>query len=453
MALSFPARATVATEALPLDVLPLILEHLSDRRDLCTCAQLSKAFHNAATPLLYRTLDVRVVTHDNSQRPTVVHPSATILKKPEYAKYVRYVRETDCRKALRLCVNLEGFTWSDDSAEGADEHGFVAYLEILRKLPLRELVIRTFYGLSDSVWATLQDFTGLNTVSIWCMEGKPRILQGWSERLGDSLTHLELGRCSGVPASILISVLSHLPLLRVLRLKGAPSAAILEILTFLPQLVTLDTEYFGNAAFSRYDDVPAASLRELTVRTSSVHLGGFQQLWTWIRRLTPRPSLESFTLNAFSTQGEALIPRGFILDMANTHRDTLRHFTADSTQMTLKDIECLCTVFPALETLSCSTIWTPVGAHYEEAVMKANHLRELRINLNNWMPSYNLSRSDPVGVEYAIRTSMLREGSALRLVALGCTVYEGRWVYRKGEDGTHKVEFDIVSNVVHDLWD
>ena len=90
-------------------------------------------------------------------------------------------------------MNLEGFTWSDDSAEGADEHSFVAYLEILRKLPLRELVIRTFYGLSDSVWATLQDFTGLNTVSIWCMEGKPRILQGWSERLGDSLTHLELG--------------------------------------------------------------------------------------------------------------------------------------------------------------------------------------------------------------------------------------------------------------------
>ena len=113
-----------------------------------------------------------------------------------------------------------------------------------------------------------------------------------------------------MPASILIAVLSHLPHLRALRLKGAPSSAILEILTFLPQLVTLDTEYFGNAAFSRYDDVPAASLRELTVRTSSVHLGGFQQLWTWIRRLTPRPSLESFTLNAFSTQGRGADPEG-----------------------------------------------------------------------------------------------------------------------------------------------
>ena len=168
-------------------------------------------------------------------------------------------------------------------------------------------------------------------------------------------------RCSGVPASILISVLSQLPQLRVLRLKGAPSSAILEILTFLPLLETLDTEYFGPAGFSRYDDVPAANLRELTVRTSSVHLQGPQQLWTWILRVVPRPSLVSFTLNAFSTQGEALVPRGFILDMAATHRDTLRHFTADSTQMTMKDLECLCTMFPMLETLSCSTLWTPEG--------------------------------------------------------------------------------------------
>ncbi len=170
-------------------------------------------------------------------------------------------------------------------------------------------------------------------------------------------------RCSGVPASILISVLSHLPLLRSLRLKGAPSSAILEILTFLPLLETLDTEYFGSAGlgFTRYDDVPAANLRELTVRTSSVHIQGPQQLWTWILRLAPRPSLTSFTLNAFSMQGEALVPRGFILDMASTHGKTLRHFTADSTQMTMKDLECLCSVFPMLETLSCSTIWSPEG--------------------------------------------------------------------------------------------
>ena len=97
------------------------------------------------------------------------------------------------REALSLCVNLEGFTWSDDTAEGADENEFMKFLDVLRELPLRELVIRTFHGMSDDVWTALHDFTGLHKVSIWCMEGKPRILQGWSEKLGASLTHLELG--------------------------------------------------------------------------------------------------------------------------------------------------------------------------------------------------------------------------------------------------------------------
>ena len=90
-------------------------------------------------------------------------------------------------------MNLVGFTWSDESSDIGDEGDFMEYLDILQTLPLRELIIRTFYGLSDSVWARLQDFTALHKVSIWCMEGKPRILQGWSEKLGASLTHLELG--------------------------------------------------------------------------------------------------------------------------------------------------------------------------------------------------------------------------------------------------------------------
>lgn len=90
-------------------------------------------------------------------------------------------------------MNLEGYSWSDDTAEGNNERDFAAYLDILSTLPVRELVIRTFYGLSDDVWERLQDFTRLRKVSIWCMEGKPRILQGWSEKLGASLTHLELG--------------------------------------------------------------------------------------------------------------------------------------------------------------------------------------------------------------------------------------------------------------------
>ena len=145
-------------------------------------------------------------------------------------------------------------------------------------------------------------------------------------------------------------------------MKGAPTSAIIEILAYLPKLVLLDTEYFGSGV-PRYVDVPVASLKELTVRTSSVDVQGPQQLWGWIRRLLPRPSLETFTLNAFSTQGDATMPRRFLLDLAQTHRDTLKHFIADSAQLTLEDVECLCTLFPALETLSCSIALcpTPVG--------------------------------------------------------------------------------------------
>lgn len=43
------------------------------------------------------------------------------------------------------------------------------------------------------MWAQLKQLTGFRKVSIWCMEGPPRVLQGWSDKLGETLTHLELG--------------------------------------------------------------------------------------------------------------------------------------------------------------------------------------------------------------------------------------------------------------------
>ncbi|KAI0944060.1 hypothetical protein AcV7_001980 [Taiwanofungus camphoratus] len=331
-------------ENIPVDILPLIFEHLVDRRDLHNCAQLSRSFNLAATPILYRTLDSRLLK-TRRERPVVLHPSRTLLQKPQYAKYVRRLRETSavaltmsglipgCYEALRMCNNLEHFSWSDDSAEATNnDQVLLEYLNILQDMNIKELVIRTYLGLSEEVWSKLIEFRGLRIVAIWTMEGQPRILQGWSERLGPSLTQLELG---------------------ALRLKGAPTSAILEILTYLPNLVFLDTEYFGSG-ITRYVDVPVASLRELTVRTSSVDVQGPQQLWTWIRQLLPRPSLESFTLNAFSTQGDAVMPRSFLLDLALTHKDTFKHFNVDSAQLTLEDVQLLCTKFPALEALSCS---------------------------------------------------------------------------------------------------
>lgn len=46
---------------IPIDILPLIFENLVDQRDLRVCAQLHSTFHDAATPILYRTLDSRII--------------------------------------------------------------------------------------------------------------------------------------------------------------------------------------------------------------------------------------------------------------------------------------------------------------------------------------------------------------------------------------------------------
>ena len=65
--------------------------------------------------------------------------------------------------------------------------------KVLRELPITELTIRSYVGLSEEAWSELIKITGLKKLSLWCMEGQPRVLQGWSERLGNTLTHLELG--------------------------------------------------------------------------------------------------------------------------------------------------------------------------------------------------------------------------------------------------------------------
>lgn len=182
-------------------------------------------------------------------------------------------------------------------------------------------------------------------------------------------------RCAGVPPTILITVLSQLPLLMDLRLKGAPANSIPTILSFLPNLQSLDTEYLLSGSGSYYsrprvylpstedddeDDTeakepPLPVLRHLTVRTSSMDNFGPHKLWRWIRELVPRPGLETFRLHAFTfNMGYTGIPRMFVLDLAVAHGDSLKHFIVGEASLTLKDIECLCSKFPKLETIVCS---------------------------------------------------------------------------------------------------
>ncbi|KAF9523841.1 hypothetical protein CPB83DRAFT_798739 [Crepidotus variabilis] len=453
---------------LPIDILSPILSHLDNRRDWHSCSLVNKIFNEISTPYLYMKLDSRIIS-----KGIVYHPSSTLLLRPHLAQYVHKVTETgavhrgypditrDTLTSLPLCTNLRSMTWIDDSP--ATDSTLLKFLDVVRKLPLRELTIRTHSDLGETVWSQLVTLTGLQKVSIWCMEGPPRVLQGWSEPLGTTLTHLELGRCAGVPPTILITVLSQLPLLQDLRLKGAPASAIATILSFLPNLRSLDTEYHstGNSSYRRavvsptptsgdgLQSLPLPVLRHLTLRTSSIDNLGPIRLWGWIQDIVPRAGLETFRLLAFSINGDSGIPRMFILDLASKHSASLKHFMVGDSYLTLMDIECLCSKFPMLETLVCSVANSDVPS-IVEAIATAKNLQTLKLQVRGHPMGFHhrqsFSRQDAADI-------MLRkENPKLRTVAIGRSQYTGRWVLKVGHNDKPKIHFEVTADVVDDTW-
>ncbi|KAJ7270095.1 hypothetical protein B0H12DRAFT_1310749 [Mycena haematopus] len=449
---------------LPLDLLRPILEQVTDRRDLSSCVLVNRNFNCAAIPLLYSVLDSRVVS--KSEKTVVYHPSTTLNKRPELAQYVRHVTETgavhrglthysniteDTLRALLLCTNLRSMTWIDDVKRftGSDKV-FLAFISAVRNHPLRSLTIRTHSDLGDEAWAQLATLTGLRKVSIWCLEGPPYLLgNGWASRLRSTLTHLELGRCAGVPNTLLLSVLSQLPLLQDIRLKGAPSNTIPKILTFLPNLRSLDTEYSASGP-SNMRLVPnrdeMAALRHLTVRTSSIDIMGPLKLWAWITTILPRPGLETLKLHAFTLHmGHTRIPRAFILELATLQAHSLKHFMAGDAELTLPDVECLCYKFPELETLVCLVVAPDVDA-IAAAVEKAVNLKTLRLQVH-WIRTDEQPAPKDLSLEQAQNWMLRIESSLLRIIGVNSVVYTGKWILEE-----QALKFEVVANVEGDKW-
>ena len=116
------------------------------------------------------------------------HPHLTVLG----VLHATYPTVTEAvLKALSLCENLYSFTWVDDTS--ALPTVFLSFLKVLRDLPLRALTLRTYSDPGEDAWAFLNTIPGLQKVAIWCMNGPPRVLQGWAPLLGNTLTELELG--------------------------------------------------------------------------------------------------------------------------------------------------------------------------------------------------------------------------------------------------------------------
>ncbi|KAK0212415.1 hypothetical protein DFS33DRAFT_1281298 [Desarmillaria ectypa] len=446
----------VKAKDLPFDIFPLILDQLTDRHDLCSCAIVSKMFNKATTPLLYETLDSRIISFKGILR----HPSTTLNQRPELAQYVRHITEIgvvhcghlpgypditrDALIAVSRCSNLQSMTWIDDSSTANSV--LFAFMNAIHNLPVRGMTIRTLGDFGEEVWRTLRQRTGLRKLSLWCMDGPPRIPEGWSDILGDTLTHLELGRCIGVPPTILITVISDLPLLKDLTLRGVQSQSIPMIVTYLPNLEILDTEYLHSDSGMQLDR-PIPVISNLTVRVHSMDNMGSNILWGWVLNLVPRPGLKSLKLHTLTVNmGNVSIPRMFILDLASVHGRTLKHFIAEHLQMTLIDVKCLCVKFPELQTLVCTVASSDITS-ITAAIEPAINLRTLRLQVQ-WLPTQGpTDRRGPFNAYHAKDMMLRYERSVLRVIGLGSISYTGKWVLRHG-----LLVFEVFENVAEDKW-
>jgi hypothetical protein len=95
--------------------------------------------------------------------------------------------------AIALCKNLESFNWLDDSPSNRASAALLALIEVIRLHSLKGITIRSRIDLGEPAWQRLNSLRGLRSIAIWCMEGPPRVLQGWADKLGSTLTQLDLG--------------------------------------------------------------------------------------------------------------------------------------------------------------------------------------------------------------------------------------------------------------------
>jgi len=160
---------------------------------------------------------------------------------------------------------------------------------------------------------------------------------------------LSIQSCLGVPPITLISVFSHLPLLRTLRILGVPRAAIPSIMACLPNLIALDTDYEPHGNYHS-PSTPLPRLQQLMIRVNSVDASGVDELWNWTCSLIPHEgSLQSFSLVTF----EIVVPLSFVTRLIRRHGLSLTQFCVVA-QVTPEVLTYLCCECPDLALLKCS---------------------------------------------------------------------------------------------------
>ena len=101
----------------------------------------------------------------------------------------------DFLAALRLCVNLQSFTWTFplNAPHNRTERVLVDYLYVLKRLRVPKLGIRATHGLSAQVLTKLMYMNDLRSVSVQALAADPVRTESMAAALRERLTHFEFG--------------------------------------------------------------------------------------------------------------------------------------------------------------------------------------------------------------------------------------------------------------------
>ncbi|KAK1215827.1 hypothetical protein PQX77_021553 [Marasmius sp. AFHP31] len=318
------------TADIPFDLLLCIMEHVVDRKTLCACTRVSRLFHEAALPSLYKS--VRVYVCRFHKLDFDYGPFKILNQHPHLKPFV---------KTVEICLGLNDYVKNRDhltplwetlsSLPNITSFSFWPPEDFYYHLPqLLTETIATALERCDK----LEDITLLSTISASSVKRLSELgsvrsvrlghllsvetvgaLGGWFGRVGREggvrgLSVMKAHSVNSTAIKELVPYISNLHTLHIGTNHSLTSKDLLALFTYTPQIRFLDITYYGFLAVPlpllsqtpSPQDPLLPTLDVLVIRHSGLtHPAAFASLFGWIKLLITSSPLTSFSI--FSDDG------------------------------------------------------------------------------------------------------------------------------------------------------
>ncbi|KAF9269659.1 hypothetical protein L218DRAFT_850695 [Marasmius fiardii PR-910] len=383
---------------LPLDILPLVIEHIVTPRDLKNICLVNSSFNSIAVHLLYDRISIYSWQKDGKTKAIKLFKTLSTCSR--VAKHVHRLEirafprgvsidtEDEQTRAvtegIRNCTNLSSFTWTRDGTLSNE------ILEALREC--KHLKVLEINGHSQGYYdpKILSQFANIRRISlIMPSVAVVEALDSWATSTRETLRSLTL-ICKAttiITDRTLQALAPNLCYLEDLHITGCPKVTQKGIFSVVSQnvhgITSLGIEglspRFDMAEFCR-DCGQTKALSRLKSITLTIH----QQtpLEDWMKQVTELLSkipLESFNIYSTGAFFESPVTSQFWEKIVTAHQDRLKRFSVHRMLIGLPSIGEICTRCRKLEQLFV-VIEPGSLSQLGEHLSKAQGLRTVHVN-------------------------------------------------------------------------